>query len=277
LTAVSERDLVYSDAFFGASLPANKQNVAHLLAGVLSSAVASWYLLMTGAEFGLWKQRLFDRDVKLLPMPDLDKAIHSVAGRRVLECERRLRQQRSGTLGSDWGGLDEAVADLYGLDKAERVVVRDGLFQASWEWRAGRDASIRPAGPEHIMVYASSFLSVIDDWLSALGRRRMRCEILDLPSADPLRVIRFLLEGRPGPSDVAIVRPDAKLHELLARIGERLNVKLGQAVVGARELRVHGRAELVVIKPAARRHWLGVAGLDDADAVIAESMAGAAA
>jgi hypothetical protein len=277
LTAVVERDVVFTDAFFGASFPPDKLPAAHLLAAVLSSAVASWFFLMTGAEFGLWKQRLFDRDVELLPTPDLEQAVYSPAGQRVLECERRLRQERGEISESDWGALDEAVADLYGLDQADRVVVGDGLFRASWEWRAGRDASIQPAGREHLTAYASSFLSVVDGWLSALGRRRMRGEIFDLPSADPLRVIRFILEEQPGPSDIAIVRPDVKLHELLARIGERLNVKLGQALVGTRELRVHGRDELIVIKPAARRHWLGVAGLDDADAVTAESIAGAAA
>ena len=170
LTAVVEQDVVFTDAFFGASLPPHKLDAAHLLAGVLSSGVASWFFLMTGAEFGLWKRRLFDRDVELFPTPDLDEAVHSPAGQRVLECERQLRQQRGEISDSDWSALDDAVADLYGLDQADRVVVRDGLFRASWEWRTGRDASIQPAGREQLAAYARSFLSVVDGWLSALGR-----------------------------------------------------------------------------------------------------------
>jgi hypothetical protein len=44
-----------------------------------------------------------------------------------------------------------------------------------------------------------------------------------------------------------------------------------------RELRIHGRHEVVIIKPSARRYWMGVAALEDADAVVAESFSGAAA
>ena len=43
------------------------------------------------------------------------------------------------------------------------------------------------------------------------------------------------------------------------------------------ELRVHGRREVVMIKPNARRHWMGVSALEDADAVIVESFSGSAA
>jgi hypothetical protein len=48
-------------------------------------------------------------------------------------------------------------------------------------------------------------------------------------------------------------------------------------LVGERELRVHGANEVVIIKPAARRFWMRIAALEDADAVIAESFAGAPA
>ena len=67
------------------------------------------------------------------------------------------------------------------------------------------------------------------------------------------------------------------MQDVLERIGRRLNVRLATALSGQRELRVHGRREVVVIKPAARRHWMGVSALDDADAVIVESFSGPAA
>ena len=65
--------------------------------------------------------------------------------------------------------------------------------------------------------------------------------------------------------------PNGELGQLLARIGERLKVRLANSLIGQRELRVHGRNEIVIIKPAAHRHWMGVSALEDADAVIAES------
>jgi len=275
VAAVAGRDLVFTDAFFGAALPPAQREAAHLLAGVLSSALASWFFIMTASEFGLWKRRLLRQDAALLPTPDLGQAVRSEPGRRILELETALRTRPPND--TDWISLDEAVFDLYGLDHADRIVARDGLFRASWQWKPGLRASVQPADIEHVSAYARSFLATIDAWLSARNRRRMRAEVFDLPQRDPLRVVRFVLEEIPGPSRVEVLEPDGDLRDLLGRIGMRLNVRLATSLIGERELRVHGNNEVVIIKPAGRRHWMGVAALEDADAVIAESVAGAAA
>ena len=55
-----------------------------------------------------------------------------------------------------------------------------------------------------------------------------------------------------------------------------MKVKVATALAGVRELRVHGRNEVIIIKPAARRYWMGLSALEDADAVAAESFTGAA-
>jgi hypothetical protein len=271
MAAVSDRDLVFTDAYFGVSFPASQRAGAHLLAAVLNSALASWFFISTSAEFGVWKQRLFMQDVELLPVPELDHAVRSKAGKRILGLEKAFRQRDPREEG--WIALDEAVFDLYELDEADRVVVRDGLFRASWEWQPGRNASMQPADAEILSQYSRIFLSAIDGWLSVRKRRRMRAEVFDLSKNDALRVVRFVLEEKHGPSELQVVRPDGELADLLAQIGRRLKVRLASSVIGERELRVHGREEVVIMKPAARRHWMGVAALEDADAVIAESIA----
>lgn len=70
VTAVAKRDLVYTEAYFGASLPRGHLDSARLIAAILGSALASWFFLMTAAEFGIWKRRLLTSDVGLLPLPD---------------------------------------------------------------------------------------------------------------------------------------------------------------------------------------------------------------
>jgi hypothetical protein len=276
VVAISDRDLVFTNAFFGAALPVAHVKSARLLAGILSSALASWFFVMTAAEFGLWKRRLLCHDVALLPTPDLEAAVWSEAGQRILQLEKGFRA--SPPQGDDWSALDEAVFDLYGLDAADRIVARDGLFRASWEWKPSQQASVRPADIEHDMsAYARTFLTVIDGWLSARNRRRMRAEVFDLPQRAPLRVLRFVLEETPGPSRLEILQPGGELSELLSRIGQRINVRLTDSLTGERELRAHGANEVVIIKPAALRHWMGISALEDADAVIAESLAGVAA
>ncbi len=275
IAAVSERDLIFTDAFFGVSLPKSYAPIAHLLVAVLSSSVASWFFTMTASEFAIWKRKLLIRDVNLLPIPDLKAAAASSVGKQLLRLSRKMHGQVGGA--DDWAALDLAVFDLYGLDDADRAVVQDGWFRASWQWQAGREASVSAASIDlDLPNYARLFLSVVSGWLSIRNEQHMRAEIFDVPARNALRVIRFILEPGSGPSSINVVQVNCELNEVLANIGKRLNVKIASALSASRELRVHGRNEVVIVKPSARRYWMGVCALDDADAVVAESLAGTA-
>ncbi len=269
---VAEQDVVFTDAWYGASFARTGAEAAYLVAGILGSALASWHLLMTGSSFGLWVWRLKLKDVVALPAPALRAHVESRAGRRVAELAGAL--VRGPLDASGWNELDDAVFDLYGLGETDRIIVRDGLFRAGWQWEAGRERSVTPSGVDDLRDYAQAFLGMMDAWLSASNRRRMRAEVYDLASDAPHRVIRFVLEDRRGPSVVEIVKPDGPLRAVLERIGERTEARIAEALVGPRELRVHGRDEVSIIKPAARRNWLGVCGLEDGDLVVRDSAHG---
>ena len=119
-----------------------------------------------------------------------------------------------------------------------------------------------------------AFLATIDTWLSATKRRRMRGQIFNFPASTPLRVVRFVIEEHSSPSMAEIINPDGSLRDVLRRIGERLDVQLGASIIGHRTLRVYGPNEVVIVKPASRRYWMEVSALEDADAVIADSVSG---
>ena len=278
VVAVADRDTVFTDAFLGAAFPDDRREIACILAAVLSSSLASWFLLMTASTFGLWMQLIERGDLARMPVPDLEAAPRSKAGQRLIRLVRKL--QGNPPRDADWQALDDAVFDLYGLDEAERTVARDGLFRASWQWKPGSLESAKPAPAQPQMLdYARTFLAAMDVWFAARKRRHMRAEVFDLPESAPLRVVRFVLEEgyAPAPPRVALVEPEGSLRNVLDRIGRRLEVRLATSLSGQRELRVHGHREVVVIKPSARRHWMGVSALEDADAVIVESFSGAAA
>ena len=93
ITAIAERDLVYGDAYFGASFTGSQSDAAYLTAGILGSAIASWYVLMTGSTFGLWIQRLKRADVVTMPTPDLGNVVDSPLGRRIVATRARLSPQ----------------------------------------------------------------------------------------------------------------------------------------------------------------------------------------
>ncbi|HEX8360978.1 MAG TPA: N-6 DNA methylase [Longimicrobium sp.] len=274
VTAVAEEDVVFTDAYFGASLPQSEIESAHLLAAILGSALSAWFFLLTGAELGVFKRRLLTSDVGALPIPNVDSALQSAPGRRLLELERRYR---TGEALPDWGELDNAVFDLYGLDALDRIVVMDGVERLGWQWKAGRNASAESASVAADLVpYAEVFLEGIDAWLRATGRRHISAEVLDIPHRAPLRVVRFVLgDGRREPF-VRVLPAGGDLAAVLDSIGRRLRVPLGEALVGTREIRVHGADEVIVIKPASRRFWMRGAALADADAVVSESFTGVA-
>jgi hypothetical protein len=276
VVALVDRDLIYTDAYFGITLAQENHQHGRLVAAILGSALTSWFLLMTAAEFGLWKRHLFAADLSLLPIPDPSIAVRSGSGRKLLALEEELRSRSVAP--EDWKRLDQAVFDLYELDAADRIVVSDGLARAGWQWREGLEQSAGLATlADDLQPYAQVFSATIDGWLQATGERRIRAEIFDLPNTASLRIIRFVIENRPGCPTLEVVRPQGELASVLARLAERLDVPIGSRLVGQRELRVHGADEIVIIKPAARRFWMRLMALEDADAVVAESFRGTAA
>ena len=276
LVAVSDRDLVFTDAYFATSFPAAHKQTAHLLAAVLSSALSSWFFGLTASEFGIYKRKLLMRDVGFLPVPDFKSALKTEAGQRLVQTAKALRKQEISV--DDWAALDKAVFDLYELDETDRVVVRDGLLRAGWQWEHGREASVASSeARSDVTAYAQIFLSVMTGWLAARNKRHMRAEVFDLPRSSSLRVVRFVLEDSPGSASVQLVEAQGELSDVLGRIGKRMKVKIATALSAERELRIHGRNEVIIIKPAARRYWMGISALEDADAVVAESFIGGGA
>jgi hypothetical protein len=275
VSAISERDLVYTDAYFGAALPRDLVQSGRLVSAILSSALGSWFFLMTASEFGVWKRRLFKSDVGALPLPMPQNAVDTPAGRELLALETMFRLGKA--TADDWEKIDNAVFNLYDLDDSDRMVIRDGLLRAGWQWSGARNLFSQPATLEDLDPYARAFMDGFDAWLQATRKRHIRAEVIDLPQSSPLRVVRFALgEGRRDP-EVQVVNPVGDLSEVLSRIGQRLHVQLGASLIGERELRVHGDKEVVIIKPAARRFWMQAVGLEDADTVVSESFTGAAA
>ena len=270
LVAVAARDLVYSDAYFGVAFSQEDRDVPHLLAGVLSSSLAAWFLLMTSSTFGIGKRRIQFSDIGQLPVPALPDAAASELGARIADLARSMSGRA--VTAHDWTMLDEAVFDLYKLRPSERIVVRDGLFQATWQWQPGRTESVAPASTEQVMQYAKAFVSAVDVWLRVRDLRHIRAEVFDHPTTDPVRVVRFVLEDGSGPSVAGVVAPARDLKGLLDQISGRLGFPLADKLTGQQEVRAYDTREIVIVKPAARRNWMGVCGLRDADDVVVDSL-----
>ena len=73
--------------------------------------------------------------------------------------------------------------------------LRMGCFALLGSGTAGRRDAVAHVREEELQDYAETFLSSMDSWLADSGQRSMRGEIYRLRSREPVRVIRFLLDG----------------------------------------------------------------------------------
>lgn len=271
VVAVSENDVVFTNATYGVHLPDTE--MAHLIAAILGSSLASWFLLMTSAEFGIKKMRFLCKDIEQLPIPDLPSCLASEKGQRL--AQHCATMHKRSITDDDWRNLDHAVMALYELDAQERTVVHDGWVRAGWQWQAGQQASNASAEIEaDLKPYAESFMMVLNTWLVAGGTRSIRAEIMALPKHCAISIVRFVIAPGNNTPVTNVVVPEGDLQHVLNQIEQRLRVKISAELHLSRTLRVHGKNEVIIIKPAARRHWLASLGLEDADAVIADSMRG---
>ncbi len=267
--AVATTDTVFTKAFYGATFGWAHRDAAWLVAGILGSSLVSWFFLMTAADYGLGRNRVKLADVNRLPVPDFDESLKSEPGRRVIE----LAQAGGPFAEDEWCLLDEAVLDLYSLHADDRIAVRDGLTRAGWQWKEGKGQSMTAAGPAvHVSEYARVFMSVIYRLQRASKKNHIRAEVYDLPEGEAVRVVRFVLNPGHRPPTLEMV-PSSGLQELLGQIGDAVNVSLAD-LAGLHEVQRYGHEEIVVVKPAALRHWLGVCALRDAGRAVADSMGG---
>ena len=271
--AILEQDVVFTNAFYGASLPRGQVQTGHLLTGILSSSIASWYFLMAGSTFGIDKRRLLQEDIAALPIPSVDAATAVRTRERVIALAESFVAEAPSE--SQWRELDDAVFDLYELDDQERQVVRDGVFRASWQWERGRLACIAPASSDDLARYAHAFLSSFKPWLPDDDALRMRAEI-HRAAKHPLRVVRFLLDDDPRMPTVDFFdessgRSSGAMVDVFERAGERFGDSPTLGIGEQAEVEVTPDGEVLVVKPSARRHWLSSIAFADARAVLKQA------
>jgi hypothetical protein len=268
LAGVADEDMAFTEAFFGAPLPPAMAPSGLVVASILRSALASWFFLLTASEFGIWKRRLFVGDVARLPLPHGGSLAGSPQGRAVLDRALSLPAIPST---DQWEALDGAVFDLYGLSSLDRVVIRDGLERAAWQWKKGAWRSEAPATAKSLEEYADVLLKRLNAWAQPDAQAAFEIDLLAFPVESPIRIVRVAVGTGPA-GKVRFVEPDHGVAETIAEIGRHLNVPLNSHLVGERDLRVYGSNEVYFIKPAAWRHWMASVAVADADEVLQDSI-----
>jgi hypothetical protein len=263
---VCMRDIIFTRSFYGISMRGPLATHANLLAGILSSSLSAWHVLLASSEFGVHKRRLLRQDLLYIPMPRQD-ALESPEAARVSRALARVQTDPSPTV---YAELDDTVFDLFSLSPAERIVVRDGANRVEREYVKGRAAAEAFPTAAQVRRYAAAFLAGANPWLKFGGLVAFSAQIVRVPAAAALRVVRFVRDGREDVGETLAAEP---LRDVLATIGRRLRLSVTEYLTVARELRIYVDDEIFVVKPAAARYWTESAGLADADSCLGDSLA----
>jgi hypothetical protein len=267
----SKSDIVYTESFYGISFAGQKkgsENLALAFAGILQSSFASWFLFLTASEFGIHKRKALLQDIEALPAPTLER-IRSSAAVEAAAAVKSLDDGSKRAFQESLLRVDEAVCDLYGFGKHERLVISEGLQAAQREYIGPRAEGDLPIKSSQLTEYSSAFLEVLNAWSLALGRERYDAEIFDLGVGSALRIVCF---AKGGTGQVQKTDLHESLNDVVAGIGSRIRLPIAERLAAVRELRVHTEDELFIIKPSSRRFWSAAAGLNDADATLGDGL-----
>lgn len=276
--AVSHRDLLYTESFYGVSFAGRDPSWAFALSGILNSSLTTFQLAYGGGAWGLERSTVEPKDLLSLRVPDFTR-VNQACLARLIEAEGAAAASLSPETLAE---LDATVGDLYGLERDEVVLARESVQRARmliFEGRAQRRLFIKPPQRDELRAYAASVVSVVDTFLRARGERHLEATIYSRAllsaswtnGAAGLTAVRFTMEpGAPGDDPAVKLSDGPELNGLADRLKGRLQADLPPYLNERRQLRLYMSHDLYVLKPSELRYWTRTIGLNDADIILAD-------
>lgn len=272
----SDKSVAYSQNYFGVPCQAKDVRFLHYLNAIINSNLATYFLFLTASEWGVERDEVNKVDLIRLPVPDPGQASKPKID-RLLAAEENLRQlalrQNGRPAAHAVDEMDAAICDLYSLENRHQVLVDDMLgYTIDLHQNGDRSIAVQPPEVANLKAYAEHFISVLSDYLSIRNERACIAEVFKLPQSSFLCIVKFSMVKKPAHVAKVQTVEHMELAPVLERISAHLPERLGDRVHTRRNLRVYGPNEVYIIKPAETRFWSRTAGLNDADAVLAEHL-----
>jgi hypothetical protein len=278
---VSDSDLLYPESFYGISFAGRNSRWAYMLSAVLNSSLTAFQLLFGGSSWGLERPTVEPNDLLALRVPDLaalgpDDLDTVMAAEAAAAAEPHSRDRLE--------ALDASVFALYGLEPDEALLARESVARArSFLFERRRGDAILPPTDGCLDAYASTVIEVVDRYLRARAQRHLEASVysqLQLRSewhggSPDLTAVRFSM-GPGAPSGVRVINDgeSAAFRDLVELLQDRLQSTQPPYLNERRQLRVYLGRDLLILKPNEARYWSRVAGLNDADAILADDWIG---
>ncbi len=273
-SAFCSTDIVYTEEYYGISVPRQQEYFAHYLNGVLNSSLISYFLFLTASVWGVERDKVEPNDLLRLPLPIPAKDNQHIISLIVrLEEQLRMSQDQS-TRAEIKDQLDKAVFDLYDLSEVESILVQDTLnFTIDLRMRGEISKALNRPENEELKAYSLQLINIIQPFFRTLNEVTMEADIFETKTA-PLQVIKFGVVPVPGRIPSVQVAAEQALDDVLRRIAMQLPTKIAETIYTRRNLRIYEGNDYYIVKPSQRRYWSRYAALNDADTIISEQMKG---
>jgi hypothetical protein len=184
--------------------------------------------------------------------------------------------------GEQLQALDQAVFDLYSLERDEAVLAQESVKRARmflFESRAEQQVFLRPPGVDALAAYANEVVHVVNAYFRARGQRHLEAVVYPqrIVGANPIQgtpgitAVRFALAPGFPPNEPAVRQGDnADIDRLTTLFQGQANSNVPPYLNERRQLRIYGESDLFILKPAESRYWTRTAGLNDGDTILAD-------
>lgn len=277
--AISEDDLLCSSSLFGISLASMHTDLIRVLPGVLNSSLTTFQLALGGPDLGLERTTVNPHNIPLLRIPWPGRTSANLLG-SVAAAEKRAAESAYDI--EYLRALDEAVFDLYELELEERVLAAEAIERTrhlSFQTKADHERMLRSPSSGELRDYGSEVVQTVNAYLEACGTRHLEAIIYREPLEGASvqaglhlsKAVRFAIaQGRPMAEPVLRQGDPQELSALVAKFHGQLSSQPPPYLNESRQIRIYGREDVTIIKPAQWRYWSRTAGLNDADKILAD-------
>lgn len=276
---VVEQSALFNESFFGISFAGKELAAARVLSAILNSSLTSFQLALGGGAWGLERPTVEPNDLLSLRVPDLGKADTALL-EAVLSAEAAVSEAPDNP--ELIATLDHAVCELYGLERDEEVLARDGVQRARallFEGRAERMTLVKRPSSDDLTAYASEVVRTVNAYLRARGKRHLEAVIYPrhiaagnvIDGTPGIDAVRFAMVAG-APTDVPRVRhgSDEEIARLSTLFRGQASSEVPPYLNERRQLRIYDENALFILKPSEVRYWTRTAGLNDGDAILAD-------
>jgi type I restriction-modification system DNA methylase subunit len=254
--AFCDKNVIYTEEYYGFSFSAAQETYAHYLNGILNSSLASYYLFLTASVWGIERDKIEPNDLMGLPIPPL-QAVEQSKIDKVLQAEAAILAEMKKNRSIPEilkRKLDEAVFKLYDLTETEATMVLD-LIQNSLDLKIYREksASLNPPEEKELALYIETFGSIISPSKTFGGT------IFNVPKC-PLQIVRI---AKKKAKSISIVKRDA-VEPILEEIFEEIHPRLKAQFYPINHQKIETDANYYIVKSAERRHWTATTAYNDA-------------